>query len=75
VTSPAIPTLEGSHIHYTEGFVVFENGHTHHYQAYSGPAIPAGNGRHVHYYDFYTTTDAGHRHRIQGVDMPAPGSV
>lgn len=53
---------------------MFENGHKHHYKAYSGPAIPVGNGMHVHYYDFVTSTDDNHHHRIQGVDMPAPGS-
>ncbi|RST74301.1 hypothetical protein D4T97_011560 [Siminovitchia acidinfaciens] len=74
VTSPAIPTKEGSHVHYVEGYVLFEDGHTHHYKAYSGPAIPVGNGMHVHYYDFYTTEDDGHRHRIKGVDMAAPGT-
>ena len=62
------------HVHYTEGYVVFEDGHNHHYQAYSGPAIPVGNGMHVHYYDFYTTENDGHRHRVRGVDQPAPGN-
>jgi hypothetical protein len=42
VTSPPIMTPDGGHIHYTEGYVMFENGHTHHYRAYSGPAIPVG---------------------------------
>ncbi len=71
---PPIPTPDGGHIHYTEGYVLFENGHQHAYKAFSGPAIPIGNGMHVHYYDFYTTTDDGHNHRVQGVDMPAPGT-
>jgi hypothetical protein len=48
--------------------VVFEDGHTHHYKAYSGPAIPVGNGMHVHYYDFYTTENDQHRHHVKGVD-------
>lgn len=61
-------TQDQNHIHYTEGYVVFENGHTHYYKAYSGPAIPVGNGMHVHYYDFYTTEDNGHRHQIRGVE-------
>jgi hypothetical protein len=69
VSSPAIPTKDGSHIHYTEGYVLFEDGHTHSYKAYSGR-----NGMHVHYYDFYTTENNGHRHRIRGVDQPAPGN-
>ncbi len=60
--------------HVTEGSVVFEDGHTHHYKAYSGPAIPVGSGMHVHYYDFYTTEDNGHRHHVKGVDHPAPGN-
>jgi hypothetical protein len=74
VTSPPISSQDGSHIHYTDGFVQFEDGHNHYYQAYSGPAIPVGDGMHVHYYDFYTTVDDGHRHHISGVDMPAPGT-
>ncbi len=75
VSSPPIPTQDNSsHIHYTEGYVVFENGHTHYYKAYSGPAIPVGNGMHVHYYDFYTTEDDGHRDHIRGVDSAAPGN-
>jgi hypothetical protein len=73
VTSPPIMTEDHNHVHYTEGYVVFENGHTHHYQAYSGPAIPVGDEMHVHYYDFYTTENDGHRHRVKGVDQPAPG--
>ena len=28
-----------------KGFVLPENGHFHHYKAYSGPAIPVGNGQ------------------------------
>lgn len=75
VTYPPIRTQDGGHIHYTEGYVVFESGHKHYYRAYSGPAIPVGNGMHVHYYDFLTTIDDGHNHRIQGVDMPAPGTL
>ena len=74
VTSPPIQSQDGSHIHYTEGYVVFEDGHVHYYKAYSGPAIPVGNGMHVHYYDFYTTEDNGHRHHVKGVDQPAPGN-
>lgn len=65
---------DGRHVHYTEGYVVFEDGHTHYYKAHSGPAIPVGDGMHVHYYDFYTTEDNGHKHRIRGVDQPAPGN-
>lgn len=68
VSSPQIQTQD-RHVHYTEGYVVFEDGHTHYYKAYSGPAIPVGNGMHVHYYDFYTTEDNGHKHR-----KPAPGN-
>jgi hypothetical protein len=64
-----------SHVHYTEGYVLFENGHNHHYKAYSGPAISVGNGMHVHYYDFYTSIDKNHRHHVVGVDNPAPGSI
>jgi hypothetical protein len=74
ITSPPIMAQDGSHIHYTEGYVLFEDGHTHHYQAYSGPAIPVGNGMHVHYYDFHTSEDNGHRHHVKGVDHPAPGT-
>jgi hypothetical protein len=73
VSSPPIQSEEG-HIHYVEGYVVFENGHNHYYRAYSSPAIPVGNGMHVHYYDFYTTEDDGHCHHIKGVDQAAPGS-
>lgn len=75
ITFPPMASENGSHIHFTEGFVLFENGHNHYYKACSGPAIPVGNGMHVHYYDFYTTEDFGHRHRVTGVDQPAPGVV
>ena len=68
------PAVGGEHIHYTEGYVMYEDGHQHYYKAYSGPAIPVGNGMHVHYYDFNTTVEGGHSHRVQGVDMPAPGT-
>ncbi|MBB5323076.1 3D (Asp-Asp-Asp) domain-containing protein [Anoxybacillus tepidamans] len=74
VTSPPIPTEDGSHIHYIGGYVLYEDGHTHYYRAYSGPVIPVGNGVHVHYYDFYTSGDAGHRHRVTDVDKPALGT-
>ena len=73
ITGPPIPSQEGSHIHQTEGYVLFENGHHHYYQAYSGAAVPVGDGMHVHYYDFNTTEDSGHVHRVVGVDQPAPG--
>ncbi len=72
VSGPAIPAGE-SHVHYSEGFVVYEYGHAHYYQATSGPSIPTANGSHVHYWDFYTTVNDGHRHRTKGLDMPAPG--
>jgi hypothetical protein len=70
------PTLlnNGGHIHYLEGYVLFEDGHVHYYEAWSGPAIPIGDGRHVHAYDFYTTEDDGHRHRLTFVDNPGPGT-
>jgi hypothetical protein len=58
-----------------KSYVLFENGHNHHYKACSGPAIPVGDGMHVHYYDFYTSEDYNHRHHVAGVDMPAPGTV
>jgi hypothetical protein len=35
VTSPAIPTQDGSHIQSTEGYVMFENGHVHYYDFYT----------------------------------------
>ena len=65
---------DGSHIHYTEGYVLFEEGHIHHYRAYSAPAIPVGNGMHVHYYEFQTTEDNGHSHHVKGIDQPSPGT-
>ncbi|MBT2671234.1 hypothetical protein J7E95_10445 [Streptomyces sp. ISL-14] len=65
---------DDNHVHYTERYVVYEDGHTYYYQAYSDPAIPVGNGMHVHYYDFYTTEANGHRHLVKGVDQPAPGN-
>jgi hypothetical protein len=34
VTSPPISSQDGSHIHYTEGYVQFEDGHNHYFQAY-----------------------------------------
>ena len=43
VTSPPIMAQDNNHIHYTEGYVVFEDGHTHYYKAYSGPAIQVGS--------------------------------
>jgi hypothetical protein len=30
---------EGSHIHFTEGYVLCEKGHNHYYKAYLAPAI------------------------------------
>ena len=72
ITAPPTITKDG-HVHYTEGFVLFEDGHHHHYKAYSGPPIPLGNGMHVHYYDFFTTENDGHKHHVRGVDQPAPG--
>jgi hypothetical protein len=38
VTSPPILTPDGEHIHYTEGYVMFENGHNHHVQGVDMPA-------------------------------------
>lgn len=73
ITYPPTPS-ENNHIHFVEGYVLYEDDHNHHYKAWSGPAIPVGNGMHVHYYDFYTTIDNGHRHHITGVDNPAPGT-
>ncbi len=75
ISGPSIPTEDGSHIHESEGYVLFENGHYHYYKSCSGSAIPVGEGMHVHYYDFYTTQNDGHRHRIRGVDQPAPGNI
>ena len=72
ITYPPTP-INGSHIHYVEGYVLSENGHNHYYSAWSGPAIPLANSMHVHYYDFYTTEDQGHRHHVTGVDNPAKG--
>lgn len=74
ITYPPTKTTEGTHIHYTQGFVLYEDGHNHFYEAWSGPAIPVGKGRHVHYYDFYTSENDGHRHHVTGVDIPAPGN-
>lgn len=73
ITRPPTPTRNRGHIHFVEGYVLFEDGHNHYYEAWSSPAIPVGNSMHVHYYDFYTTEDNGHQHRITGFDNPEPG--
>lgn len=72
VSGPSIPAGE-SHVHNSEGWVVYEYGHAHYYQATSGPSIPIANGSHVHHWDFYTTFNDGHRHHVKGLDMSAPG--
>lgn len=74
ITYPPTITQDGSHIHYTKGYVLYEKGHHHNYEAWSSTAIPVGNGMHVHYYDFETSTNFDHAHRVLGVDQAAPGT-
>ena len=71
VTGPAVPTPDGSHVHHSESWVLYEHGHSHYYKSVSGPALSLPNGWHVHDWNFYTTVDAGHRHHVSGPDMPA----
>lgn len=74
VTHPPTP-FNNNHIHYVEGYVLYEDGHVHYYEGWSGPAVAVGENMHVHFYDLYTTVDDGHRHHITGPDMPAPGII
>ncbi|WP_235838902.1 YmaF family protein [Desulfosporosinus metallidurans] len=62
----AVPTLDGSHVHHFESWVLYEHGHSHYYKSVSGPALPLPNGWHVHDWNFYTTVDVGHRHHVSG---------
>jgi len=68
-----VPSPDGSHVHYSESWVMYEHGHSHYYKSSSGPSLPLPNGWHVHDWDFYTTINDGHRHHVSGPDMPAPG--
>ena len=75
ITFPASETNSGGHIHYLEGYVLYENEHVHRYEAWTTESIPVGNGLHIHYYDFNTSENNGHRHRVVDVLNPAPGTL
>ncbi|MET3320663.1 UNVERIFIED_ORG: hypothetical protein ABIC97_003764 [Peribacillus simplex] len=49
VTSPPVMSKDDNHVHYTEGYVVYEDGHTHYCQAILRPCF---GKMYVHYYDF-----------------------